>query len=265
MSFKENLLKKIKINKLTNQVIATIGPPGSTRKVDKNLMRKLLEMSTYTHRSERDLDLYLQDDQARITKILVLDNDLAIYNSFVEDVALRKSPTVKEMISIRNVIKILNDGDVVISKKEESVKTIQQECIVMLDLAFDESDLDEIVTDGVASLEKEYSDGVIEALELLAEILGYQPAPQAFKISHHRIMGPTARKASGEVVFGPMVVYSMIHNLLSLIDRPVGSYDKEKIEFVHQVAAGKEAADVQGADVFHHLKTAAVKKTVKTP
>jgi len=262
MSFKENLLKKIKLNKLTKQVIATIGPPDSTRKVDKNLMRKLLEMSTYTYRKERDLDLYLQDDQAHITKILVLDNDLAIYNSFVEDVALRKSPTVKEMISIRNVIKILNDSDVVISKKAESVKTIQQECIAMLDLAFDESDLDAIVKDGVASLEKEYTDGVIESLELFAEILGYQPAPKAFKISHHRVMGPTTREESGEIVCGPMVIYSMIHNLLNLIDRPVGSYDKEKIEFVHQVAAGKEAADAQGPDVFHYLKTAAVKKTV---
>lgn len=260
MSFKENLLKKIKINKLTRQVLATIGPSDSTRKVDKNLMRKLLEMSTYTYRKERDLDLFLQDDQAPITRILVLDNDLAIYNSFVEDVGLRKSPTVKEMISIRNIIKILNDSDVVISKKEESVKTIQQECIAMLDLTFDESDLDEIVKDGIASLEKEYTDGVIEALELFAEILGYQPAPKAFKISHHRVMGPTTRKESGEIVMGPMVIYSMMHNLLNLIERPVGSFNKEKIEFVHQVAAGKEAADAQGPDVFQYLKQAAVQK-----
>lgn len=260
MSFKENLLKKIKINRLVNQVIATIGPADSERKVDKNLMRRLLEMSPYTYRKERDLDLYLQNPAAATTKILVLDNDLAIYNTFVEDVALRKSPTVKEMISIRNVVKILNDSDVVVSKKDASVRTIQQECIQMLDLAFNESDLDEIVGDGLASLEKEYSDGVIEALDLFAEILQFEPAPKAFRIRHHSITGASVRKESGEVFFGPMVIYSKIHNLLNLIKQPVGSFDREKIEFINRVAAGKEHADARGADVFQYLKNSVLKK-----
>ena len=126
MSFKENILKQIRINKTAKQVILSIGPPDSGRKVDKDAMRRLLEMSPYTYRKERDLDLYLEDAESEKKKILVLDNDLAIYDTFVEDVVLRKSPTVKEMISIRNAIKILNDSDVVISKKEESVKTIQK-------------------------------------------------------------------------------------------------------------------------------------------
>ncbi len=259
MSFKENLLKKIKINRLARQVIATIGPPDSGRKVDRNIMRSLLEMSTYTHRKERDLDLYLQDAAAAQTNILVLDNDLAIYNTFVEDVALRKSPTVKEMISIRNVLKILNDSDVVISKKEDSVKTIQLECIEKLDLSFDESDLDEIVKDGCASLERDYADGVIESLELFAEILGYEPAPKAFKISHHKGFGVLSRKESKEVVFGPMVIYSLIHNALNLIDRQVGSFDKDKIEFIHKVASQKEKADAEGPDVLEHLKQKALR------
>ena len=85
------------------------------------------------------------------TRILVLDNDLAIYNTTVYDVAMRKTPTVKEMMNPFNVVKILKDTDVVISKKEESVKTIQKECIDRLDLSYDESDLDEIAKDGTAS------------------------------------------------------------------------------------------------------------------
>ncbi len=260
MSFKENLLEKIKINRLAKQVIATIGPPDSDRKADRNSMRSLLEMSTYTYRKERDLDLYLRDAAAAQTNILVLDNDLAIYNTFVEDVALRKSPTVKEMISIRNVIKILNDSDVVISKKEDSVKTIQQECIETLDLSFDESDLNEIVKDGCASLERDYAEGVIESLELFAEILEYDPAPKAFKISHHKGFGVLSRKESGEIVFGPMVIYSLIHNSLNLIDRQVGSFDKEAIEFIHQIASQKGQADAEGPDVFEHLKQKALRQ-----
>ena len=134
MAFKENILKKIAINKTAKQVIHSIGPPDSGRKVDKAAMRQLLEMSPYTYRKERGLDLYLEDIESEKKKILVLDNDLAIYHTHIEDVALRKSPTVKEMISIRNAIKILSDSDVVTSKKEASVKTIQRECIEKLDI-----------------------------------------------------------------------------------------------------------------------------------
>jgi hypothetical protein len=35
MSFKENLLKKIRIDKMTKIVLNSIGPPDSGRKVDK--------------------------------------------------------------------------------------------------------------------------------------------------------------------------------------------------------------------------------------
>ncbi len=260
MSFKENLLKKIKIDKLATEVIASIGPPDSSRKVDKDKMRRLLEMSPYTYKRERDLDLYLQDADAEKGKILVLDNDLAIYNTFVEDVALRKSPTIKEMISIRNAIKILSDSDVVLSKKVDSVKTIQQECIDILDLSFNESDLDEIERDGSASLEREYTDGVMESLDLFAEILGYSDAPKAFRISHHKIIGALTKKESGEVVFGPMVIYGIIHNAVSLIDRQVGSFDKGGIEYIHQVASGKEAPTTEGAEVFQYLKKTALRQ-----
>ncbi len=259
MSFKNNLLNKIKIDKIAKKVIATIGPPDSSRKVDKKLMRSLLEMSSYSYKRKRDLDLFLKDISADKTEILILDNDLAIYNTSVEDVALRKSPTVKEMISIRNILKILNDTDVVISKKEESVKTIQKECIEMLDFSFDESDLDEIAKDGAASLERGYSDGVIEFLDLFAEILNFSSPPKALKMGHHKVIGKLTQKKNGGILFGPMVIYSIIHNSIELIDKQVGSYEKDKIEFVHQVASGKEKASVEGPKVLQHLRELAGK------
>ena len=259
MSFKKNLLQKIKIDKIAKKVIATIGPSDSSRRVDKNLMRSLLEMSPYTYKRERDLDLFLQDIDADKTKILVLDNDLAIYHTAVEDVGLRKSPTVKEMINIRNIIKILNDTDVVISKKEESVRTIQKVCIDRLDFSFSESELDEIVQDGITSLEREYTDGVVESIDLFAEMIGFGPPPKVLQISHHKVAGKSIQKKSEEVVFGPLVIYSIIHNSIKLIDKQVGSFDKEKIEFVHQVASGKETTDMEGPYVFQYLKKLALK------
>jgi len=259
MSFKENLLKKIKIDKMAKQVIASIGPIDSGRKIDKKIMRELLEMADYTYKRKRDLDLYIEDIDAEKTRILVLDNDLAIYNTTVYDVAMRKSPTVKEMMNPFNVVKILKDTDVVMSKKEDSVKTIQTECIANLDLSFNASDIDDILNDGAASLDRAYADGVGECLDLFAEILNFTGAPKAFGIRHHKIVGVLTKKESGEEMFGPMILYSIIHNTLKLIDQEVGSFDKEKIEFIQHVAAGKEKAAADGADVFKYLKDAVLK------
>ena len=260
MSFKKNLLKKISIDKMAKQVIASIGPADSGRKIDKKIMRKLLDIAGYTYKRKRDLDLYIEDIDAEKTRILVLDNDLAIYNTSVYDVAMRKSPTVKEMMNPFNVVKILKDTDVVISKKEDSVKTVQQKCIAELNLSFNASDLDEIAKDGLASFENGYSDGVIECLELFAEILHYRNPPKAFRVSHHKITGAWDKKENGEEMFGPMVLYSMIHNTLKLIDQQIGSFDRERIKFVQHVTAGKEKASAEGSDVFQYLKTAALKR-----
>jgi len=258
MSFKENLLQKIKIDEMAKQVVASIGPMESGRKVDKKIMRSLLEMTSYTYKRKRDLDLFIEDPDAEKTRILVLDNDLAIYNTSVYDVAMRKTPTVKEMMNPFNVVKILKDTDVVISKKEESVKTIQKECIDRLNLSYDESDLDEIARDGIASLEREYADGVMESIDLFAEILGYSAPPKPFRIGHHKIVGALTKKESGEVLYGPMALYSIIHNTIKLVDQQVGSSDREKIEFVQQVAAGKEQASSEGSSVFQYLKKTAL-------
>jgi hypothetical protein len=259
MSFKENLLKKIKINQSAKQVIASIGPIDSGRKIDKQIMRDLLETANYHYQRKRDLDLYIKDIDAEKTRILVLDNDLAIYNTSLYDVAMRKSPTVKEMMNPFNVVKILKDTDVVMSKKEDSVKTIQQECIANLDLSYTATDIDDIIKDGLASLDNAYTDGVNECLDLFAEILNYSSVPKAFGIRHHKIVGKLIRKETGEDLFGPMVLYSMIHNALKLVDQQIGSYDKGKMEFVQNVAAGKEKASMEGPDVFQYLKSEAFK------
>ncbi|OQY05994.1 MAG: hypothetical protein B6I22_06690 [Desulfobacteraceae bacterium 4572_123] len=116
MSFKENLLKKINIDRTAQKVLNSIGPVGGDLKIDKQRMRSLLEIAAYEFRHVRDLHLYIQTHGPGTGRILVLDNDLAIYNTSIEDVAMRKSPTVKEMISIKNAIRILNDKDVVVSK-----------------------------------------------------------------------------------------------------------------------------------------------------
>jgi hypothetical protein len=262
MSFKENLLTKIKINRLSDKVLASIGPVESGSKVDKEAMRSLLEMSPYQHQKARDLDLYVVGVDQEQKKIFVLDNELPIYQTTIDDVVMRKSPLIKEMVKIGNIIKILKDTDVKLSRKDESVKTIQKECIEQLDLSFNTADIDEIAKDGQASLERDYPDGVIECLELFAELLDYKPAPKAFQLGRHKILGALTAKSGGEILYGPMIIYSLIHGTLKLIEEQISSFDKTKMELVQQVAAGKQKAAVEGSDVFEYLKNTVSKKKI---
>ena len=262
MAFKENLLAKIKIKRLAAEVIASIGPEESGRKVDRDAMRSLLEISPYQYQKVRDLDLYVENIDQQKKKILVLDNELPIYQTTIEDVAMRKSPLIKEMANIRNMIKILKDSDVKISRKEQSVNTVRDECLGQLDLSFGETDIDQIAKDGQAAFERDYPDGVRECLDLFAELLGYQPTPKAFELSRQYIIGQLLLPAGGEALYGPMVFYNLIHGSLKLIEEQISSLDKPKIELIQQVAAGKQKAAVEGTDVFLYLKNAVLKGRV---
>ncbi len=256
MSFKDNLIKKIRIDTLSKKAIASIGTPDSGRKIDKKVISNLLEMASYTLKKERDLELFLSPVEQAKKKILVLDNELAIYNTTVQDVVLRKSPYVKEMLNIKNIIKILNDSDVLVSKRDISIKSIQKECIEKLDLSFKDSDIDSIAKDGIASLENKAVDGVLEAITFFSEILDYTSLPQnVIYINHTRIVGSLNKDStgdiySGDIYYSPVIIYGIADNVIRLIDSRINIKDKEQIEFIRNVAAGKKSATLEGESVF---------------
>ena len=254
MSFKENLLRKIEIDRLSGKVLATIGPSDSGLRIDKDAMRRLLEMSPFVLRRERDLELYM-DKTDNGQRILVLDNELPIYRTTAEDVAMRKSPFIKEMLNIRNIIKILKDSDVKISVKAESLKTVQAESIALLDMTYNATDIAQMAEEGTASLENSYADGVIETLTLFADLLAFIPAPKPFKQSHRTIFGASTEKGAEKFLFGPMVIYSLIDNTLKLIEQPLNNEDQEQLKYFQQVVSGDQEASRAGAEVFNYLKT----------
>ena len=254
MSFKDNLLKNLRINQLSRKVLATIGSAESGLKIDKDAMRSLLEMSPYQYQKERDLDLYIQKGDGELSRILVLDNELPIYETTVQDVLIRKSPYTKEMLSIKNVIKILKDSDVKLSRKEASLESVQKECIDSLDLTYNPSDIEAIAKEGTDSLDNNYFDGILESVSLFAELLGYQPPPKAFRIRHHEIYGAITEKQAGEFIYGPAVVLSRIDNLLVMVEDTISSLDKGKINRFQKIAQGEEKASSEGKEVFRFLK-----------
>ena len=251
MAFKDNLRKKIEINDLASRIRSSMGPPDSGRRIDKELVRKLLAEGSYEKIVARDMELYRLPPQGDQPRLLVLDNDLPIYKTSVDDVVLRKSPMVKEMLNIRNVIKILNDANVIISKKDESLETLQEELIAGLDLHFTRDDIDDLVYDGRSALENRYADGVRETLLLFADLLDYVPAPKALAVPHHTILGRAA--GGGKRQFGPLVFYDPTHNSLKGIRQPIDLNDPQDMARYEAVVSNTAAPDEEGDAVFKTL------------
>ncbi len=262
MSFKENFIKKIRIDRLAAKIRKTIGSLESGRKIDKEAARALLAMTPLEIVKERDLELYVMPGESEKKMILVLDNDLPFYNTTISDVLIRKSPTVKEMISIKNAIKILNDKDVVKSKKEESLRIIQKMCIEQLDLSYDISHLENLEKEGIMALESEDEQGVLSVLDIFSEIIGFCRAPKEFKAQGFEIMGflaEFAEKDSGEMVFGPFVVYGPGDNSLRWFEQPISGKDKEKKGKIRDIATYEKEPDKEGPGVFTILKNLGAK------
>lgn len=253
MSFKTNLLKKIEIEALSSQVINSIGAPDSGMKIDRNAMLGLLAMTDFKAQKQRDLDLYVRSSDDKGSDILVLDNELALYRSTIDDVVLRKSPTLKEMISIRNAIKILNDGDVVLAKRKDTVAQIKNELIDTLDLSYTSADVADIVKDGVASFENAYGDGVAECLILLSTMLGYQTAPKVLSVKHYAIYGELSQGVGGKKKFGPAAAYGRVHNTLRWIERTIDLSDKVQISSFREEIVSDVPSDKMGEKVLPHM------------
>jgi len=221
-------------------------------------MQRLLEIASYRFERQRDLDLYINQPPAGVMQILVLDNELAIYATTVADVVLRKSPTIKEMLNIRNAIKILNDADVVVCKKADSVAAVQKECIDTLDLSMGPSDLEALAADGRIALEIDDSDGVRECLAIFGELLEFSPPPRHFSAGPLEVAGKLTQKENGELLFGPAVIYRPADNNLKFIEEPIGTPDGQRSDILLQVAAGKIKAAGEGPAVFQYLKNIAI-------
>ena len=126
--------------------------------------------------------------------------------------------------------KILVDTDVVLSRKEESLNTIQRECIDQLDLHFETSDIEELAEEGKAALESGDTERVSESLMLFSELLSLESPPPPYRSKDIEIKGNINKMGNGSVQFGPMVLYDPAQNILKYIDYPIGSFDKARIE-----------------------------------
>ena len=260
MSFKENLKAKIKLDRLLRKISATIRETPGQRRLDKHSTQELIDMTDLEYKKTRDLHLYVRPLEGEVMEVLVFDNELPIYHTTVEDVALRKSPEWKEMFSIKNIKKIMNDQDVIVSKGKDSLMRIHDSAVALLDLTYTRDDLAELVADGRQGLEQKSLEKVQESFDLFFELLDYQPVSLGILEHDLQIFARPKTNGGKATLFEDPIFFDEDSFALGLRK---GTFSPQKdldLAWVVQYAQGEKAADLQGPEVFQFLADLAMEK-----
>jgi hypothetical protein len=264
MSFLENLKAKIQLDRLVQQILSTMRETPGQRRLDKKLTKTLLEATDVEHRRARDLDLYVRPLEGEIMEVLVFDNELAIYHSTVEDVAMRRSPDWKEMFSFRNIKKILNDQDVVVSKGKESIRFLHSSALTLLDLSYTKDDLAQLVKEASLALESRSLVPIEESLDLFFELLDYQAVSVGMLEDHFQVFA-RPKTNGGEVArFEHPVVLNEQKLSVSLKKGSFSPRDDLDLAWLMQCAQGEKVADLENVEVFNFLAKLALEKAVSS-
>jgi hypothetical protein len=261
MSFEENLKAKIKADRLLHQLSTTMKEPPGRWWVDDALIRELLDMTDYAPEKFRDLHLYVRPLEGDIKEVLVFDNELALYHTTVADVALRKSPCWQEMFSIRNIKKIMNHQDVLVSKGKESLKKIHENAVALLDLTYTRDDLAVLVEEARKGLEHKSGEQVQESLDLFVELVDF--APLVLDVLERDLQvyaGPKSEDGSG-APFEHLILFDQKPLSLGLKKGPFSPENDLDLAWVMQYAGGEKKADLKDIDVFKFLAELALIKT----
>lgn len=249
MSFRENLSRKITLDRAAADLTRALPAARQDYQViDKEKMRRFLGLTSYRPLKLRDLELYQHGGDGRAEEVLVLDNELPLYRDVApEEVALRRSPEVKEMFSLANLRKILNESDILIAKGRRSVAYIHDEAVAELDLRYGAEDIRELVDGGGKALLAGRMEELAESLELLFELLGYQ---EMEGVDGERLFGRPEPEGFRDIVMwreadgGPS---------LRLAKSTFTPENDESMEELAEVVTGVSRADAEGPEVLAFL------------
>ena len=260
MSFKENLRAKINLDTLLLKITLTMRETPGQRRLDKELTQELLEMTDLEHKKVRDLHLYVRPLEGEIMEVLVLDNELPIYHTTVADVALRKSPVWKEIFSVKNIKKVMDDKDVIVSKGKESLNRLYNDALARLDLSYTADDLALFVEDARRALEQESLEQIQESFELFFALLHFQPVSLGILEDDIEVFArPKANGGADKTVEHP-IFFDEKSFLLGLKKGTISPQSDLDLAWVMQYARGEETADLQGVEVFEFLAVLALKE-----
>jgi len=260
MSFTENLKAKIKADGLLRKLVSTMKEPPAKWWVDRVLIQELVGMTDLEHKKFRDLHLYIRPLKGEIMEVLVFDNELAIYHTTVADVALRKSPFWQEMVSIRNIRKIMNHHDVLVSKGKESLKRLHANALALLDLTVTRDDLMLLVEDARNGLERESIEQVQESLDLFVDLLDLEPLLLPVVDGNLEAFARPVHKDGGLPGLEHLILFDEKTLSLALKKGAFSPEDDLDLAWIMQYVRGEKTADLKGMDVFKYLAELALEK-----
>jgi hypothetical protein len=263
MSFKENLKAKINLDRLLQKLVSTIREPPGMRWLDKVLTQELLDMTDLKHEKVSYLHLYIRPLEGEIMEVLVFDNELPIYHTTVADVALRKSPNWKQMFSIKNIKKIMNDHDVIISKGKESLKRLHSNALALLDLTYTRDDLALLLQDARQGLEQKSIAQIRESLDLFFGLLDFQALSLGMLGHDLQVFARPKLNAGAVSTFEHLILFDQESLSLGLKKGAFSPQSHSDLAWVMQCARGEEPTDLQGIDVFEFLAQLALGKTLR--
>jgi hypothetical protein len=242
------------------KLLSTIREPPGQRRLDKVLTQELLDMTDLEHKKVRDLHLYIRPLEGENMEVLGFDNELAIYHTAVADVALRKSPNWQEMVSIRNIRKIMNDKDVIVSKGRESLKRLHANALALLDLTYTRDDLALLLEDARQALEQKSIAQIQESLDLFFGLLDFEPVSLGVPELYLQIFGRPKVNGVAAPTFEHLILFDEETLSFGLKKGPFSKQCDLDIAWVMQYARGEKIADLQGIDVFEFLSELALEK-----
>ena len=262
MALKENLKDKIKIDRLLQNLLSTIREVPVHRRLDKVLAQELLDMTDFKYEKVRDLQLYVRPLDGAMMEVLVLDNELPIYHTTVDDVAMRKSPFRNEMFRISNIIKILFDKDVVISRGRESLNRIHAIALSLLDLTYNKNDLVPLIEDARQGLEEKSirSDrGILRSVFLNCLISRrYLLGELSLDL---QIFARPKPNSGPDPAYEHLILFDKEKLSLGLKMGSFSPQNDSDLAWVRRYSQGAEPADLHGIDVFGFLSELALERT----
>jgi hypothetical protein len=253
MSFKENLKAKIKLDRIFRQLVSTIKEPPGKWWLDKVLTQELLNMTDLEYKKLRDLQLYIRPLEGEINEVVVFDNELPIYHTTVADVALRKSPHWQEMFSLRNIRKIMNHHDVLVSKGKESLKRLHANALALLDLTYTRADLEMLVEDARRGLVHKSIAPIRESLDLFFALLDFQEMFLGGPEQNLQIFAGPKLNGGAFTAFEHLILFDEESLSLGLKKGAFSPQNDSDLAWVIEYARSEVPADLTGIDVFEFL------------
>ena len=250
---KQNLKAKIKIDRLLRKLVSTIREVPSHRRVDKMLVKELLDMTDFQYEKVRDLEIYVRPFAGETLEVLVFDNELPIYHTTVDDVAMRKSPHRPEMFSVKNVIKIMVDKDVIASKGRDSLRRIHAIALSRLIFNRTKKDLANLVEDARWGLDQKSIERIEESFDLFFELLDIEALYVGELSSDLQIFARIKHNGSPDPTFEHLIFFDENQLEVSLKKGDFSPKIASDSAWVKRYSQGGESADLQGVDVFEFL------------